>query len=768
MGEENGVTIPPANPLEPGQDLRATTAVVDGEIPHPSQPVLEEDSAVTRAEKIERHVLLDDTVGPPTKRLKIDQLDGSTENGGLTKSERIKGVASIKPEFLVHAPRGEGDRSSAVINDDAAEAHDSRAQGSRKSDGKGQNTARHFGSSRDEKGLCASRALSNEFSPTECRFGEKCKFEHDLRKYIKQWKREDLTTFDGICPVWSIKGKCDAGWKCRFVGSHMEERDTTDGKNELVLLQNESTEESPGPTKFNATGIVNVASTEAKMDLARKRVKTPKSDAYVEWLEKNAKEIENYHKSNQRDGFGSEDEGTDGVNDKNAVEDNRARYSEPPFLASEKRRIYFGPETPVLAPLTTQGNLPFRRLCVSLGAQITYSEMAMSLPLIQGNKSEWALMKAHQSETTPPSYRGPGHTGTNTVLDYDNSKDFKFGAQIAANKPWQALKATEILTQLCPRLRVIDVNCGCPIDLVYRQGAGSALLDNQSKLEKIIKGMNAVSGEIPITAKIRMGTKDGKPTALKLVNRLVYGGYTGDTSAIAEGGASSASGVAALTLHGRSRQQRYTRNADWSYISECAALIKSYNDEGDSLTDTIRDPDPRHQAPSSGEKKVFFLGNGDCYSHQDYNNHLENAGIDSVMIARGALIKPWIFEEISSNQYLDKSATERLGLVEQFVRFGLETWGSDEMGVGTTRRFLLEWLSFAYRYVPVAMLEFLPPSLQDRPPAWKGRNELETLLGSDNYKDWIKISEMFLGPAHGDFKFQPKHKSNSYEIEAEG
>ena len=61
------------------------------------------------------------------------------------------------------------------------------------------------------------------------------------------------------------------------------------------------------------------------------------------------------------------------------------------------------------------------------------------------------------------------------------------------------------------------------------------------------------------------------------------------------------------------------------------------------------------------------------------------------------------------------------------------------MGIGVTRRFLLEWLSFAYRYIPVGILEHLPPSLQDRPPAWRGRNDLETLLGSDNYKDWIKI-----------------------------
>ena len=95
-------------------------------------------------------------------------------------------------------------------------------------------------------------------------------------------------------------------------------------------------------------------------------------------------------------------------------------------------------------------------------------------------------------------------------------------------------------------------------------------------------------------------------------------------------------GAAAITLHGRSRQQRYTKNADWEYISECAALIKDYHRKGDDLSDTVREVDERSQAGS----KVYFLGNGDCYSHVDYNTHIEDAKVDSVMIARGAMIKP--------------------------------------------------------------------------------------------------------------------------------
>lgn len=553
----------------------------------------------------------------------------------------------------------------------------------------------------------------------------------------------------------------------------MTERDAGEGRKELVLLESES---SLGDVSSEA-GILNSISTQAKIELVKRRFATPKTDVYSVWLETNGREIEqSFNPDLKRDRF--QDSNADAENEnetdqRGELHENRARYTEPPLLPSEKRRIYFGPETPVLAPLTTQGNLPFRRLCVDLGAQITYSEMAMSMPLVQGQKSEWALLRAHESEAEPPAYHpsflSPSPSTSTSKLsphsDYDNARDLRFGAQIAANKPWPALKATEILTRLCPHLRVIDLNCGCPIDLVYRQGAGSALLDQPAKLDKIVRGMNTVSGEIPITVKIRMGTKDHKPTAERLIDRLVHGG---PDNAVVENGTS---GTAAITLHGRSRQQRYTKKADWSYIASCAAVVERYHARADALSDTIREPDPRTQ-PGSGQ--VYFLGNGDIYSPGAYRSALAASRVSSIMLARGALIKPWLFEEITQGQPADKTASERLAYVERYARYGLETWGSDEVGVGTTRRFLLEWLSFAHRYVPLGILEhsssssFPEPSLQDRPPRWRGRNELETLLGSEDHRDWIRISEMFLGKAHPGFRFVPKHKSNTVEIEAEG
>uniref|UniRef100_A0A914PJ91 Uncharacterized protein n=1 Tax=Panagrolaimus davidi TaxID=227884 RepID=A0A914PJ91_9BILA len=71
-------------------------------------------------------------------------------------------------------------------------------------------------------------------------------------------------------------------------------------------------------------------------------------------------------------------------------------------------------------------------------------------------------------------------------------------------------------------------------------------------------------------------------------------------------------------------------------------------------------------------------------------------------------------------------------------------------------------LSFTHRYVPIGLLEVLPPKINARPPGYKGRNELETLLGSSKSSDWVKITEMFLGKPGEGFLFAPKHKANAY------
>ena len=91
-----------------------------------------------------------------------------------------------------------------------------------------------------------------------------------------------------------------------------------------------------------------------------------------------------------------------------------------------------------------------------------------------------------------------------------------------------------------------------------------------------------------------------------------------------------------------------------------------------------------------------------------------------------------------------------LYILYQYSNYGMDHWGSDTQGINTTRRFLLEWLSFTHRYVPIGVLQAndsdaLPQVMQDRPPTFVPRGDLEGLLSSGNAQDWIKISAMFLG-----------------------
>ncbi|KAK7208214.1 tRNA-dihydrouridine(47) synthase [NAD(P)(+)] [Myxozyma melibiosi] len=626
---------------------------------------------------------------PVAKKAKIED-DGKTGEEVQTETQEVKidardardhGIARVKAEFRV--PKSDYTVTDTVPsrdNDDESELNGREDTSRRQKRERGQNKNRKFGKAHDVIRLCEAIKDGGV-----CSHGDQCKYEHDLSKYIAS-KPEDLS---GTCPVYEAIGYCPAGVKCRWMYSHWSK---------------ESNKSLVDEAKKAAAGReMNRIDRSEQLLLQRKKFPTPKSDLILPYLE-----------SVKEDNI-ARNGGNGGVpmtNEERA--DNAATYIEAPIKPGEKKRLNYS-HAKILSPLTTVGNLPFRRLCREFGANVTYSEMALALPLLQGTKPEWALPRTHTDEIGG------------------------FGVQIAAPKPWQAIKATEALVEYCEvsagGLSEINLNCGCPIDLVYRSGAGSALLDAQTKMLRMLKGMNAVSGEVPITVKLRMGTRDKTPIAKKLVQRLVREGD-----------------VAAITLHGRSRQQRYTRLADWQYISETAQIARDTFHEVED-----KNKDGPERAP------VWFIGNGDCYSWKDWWDAVDNYNVDSVMIARGALIKPWIFEEIDAKQYLDKTATERLEMIKRFAHLGLEHWGSDEYGINNCRRFLCEFLSFSCRYVPVGILETLPPRLQDRPEKWKGRNELETLLGSGDYRDWIKISEMVLGPCHENFEFQPKHKSNAYE-----
>ncbi|CDK24701.1 unnamed protein product [Kuraishia capsulata CBS 1993] len=605
-------------------------------------------------------------------------------------AEYRKGVAPIKAEYLIKTPVP----TTLTYNDDEAESNgrstedgeSNKGKGKGKNKkGRGQNKNRELKQDHEEVRLCP--ALADPDHPKECRFGpEKCRFVHDVGTYLSS-KPVDIS---GICPAFEAIGYCPAGLKCRWLSSHYD-------KDANRLITNPEQISVYGETG----GEANHISMDSRTQLQKKKYIFDLAEQYIPYLDSIVATVK--EKSAERD------EAEDVNEKREETKEKVAEFIEAPFKAAEKKKLNLK-GAKIVSPLTTVGNLPFRRLMRTLGADITYSEMAMGMPLVNGAKSEWALPKAHKSEY-------PG-----------------FGVQIATSRHWQGAKAAEAISKLTTHVSELNLNCGCPIDLLFRQGQGSALMDQPARLLRILKGMNACSGDIPVTVKIRMGTKDNHPTAENLIKRLVAEGDVG-----------------AITLHGRSRQQRYTKEADWTYISQMGSVVKEANVLYDEQKD-VRDRDP-----------VYLIGNGDCFSFEDWNKAMADPGIDSVMVARGALIKPWIFQEIEAQQYLDISATERLSILEKYAKFAVEHWGSDEFGINSARRFLCEFLSFTHRYIPVGILERLPPKLNERPMPWKGRNELETLLASTNFEDWIKITEMFLGPTGPGFSFTPKHKSNSYE-----
>ncbi|KAL4076835.1 hypothetical protein V8B97DRAFT_2084564 [Scleroderma yunnanense] len=653
------------------------------------------------------------------------------------------GTAPVKAEFLLH------NINLPAADDDAAEGSTSHGTGrtpsgrvadadpgagggkkltkEQKKAQRGANKGRRFGKVRDELELCWRIA-----NGTICEHGADCRFTHDIDAYLSAKPKnihfppanalkdsppfvvtdeslqhssaaEDSSLdFGTTCACFEEAGECRVGLKCRYLGAHAH-------KDENGVINLTVDEEKKSRVALTTTEMNHVSADTLKMIRTRK-YPTPITDTYL-------KKIEIPGKAGGEAGGTVQDDVNEGVATDELVGDVVTRRTgeslsqidapDVPIRFSEKKRLHWTGKT-YLAPLTTVGNLPFRRLCVALGADITCGEMGLATSFLTASREEWSLVRRHPSETT-------------------------FGIQLAGNKPSTMVPTAEILgKEFAGSIDFVDINCGCPIDLVFRTGSGSALIDAPGKLGKMIVGMNKALGEIPVTVKLRTGVKDGRNTAHKLMPRL-----------------STEWGAGCITLHGRTRQQRYTRLADWDYIKQCVEAVRT------------READ-------EGLAPVPIFGGGDCFSSQDYWEKIESTQVDGIMIGRGALIKPWIFTEIKERREWDISSRERLELIRKLAECGLSHFGTDTAGVNTARRYLCEALSFQYRYIPIGLLERLPARINERAPAFRGRDELECLLASPNSQDWVKVSEMFLGPAPETWSFTPKHKSNSYSEESQG
>ncbi|KAL0224530.1 hypothetical protein P9112_003920 [Eukaryota sp. TZLM1-RC] len=311
--------------------------------------------------------------------------------------------------------------------------------------------------------------------------------------------------------------------------------------------------------------------------------------------------------------------------------------------------------------------------------------------------SSWSLMQGNASELG---------------LLRKHADEKRFGVQLVAGNPLLAKKSACFLEENV-EFDWMSLNCACPIDVVTKRGMGSALMRNKSKIKGLVQGIRSVSNKF-LSIKIRQGISD--PTVHNWVGDVIDWG------------------VDSIMMHGRTAQQRYSKKADYEYLANINNILN------------------RDQSNAA-----LLVANGDIYLPK-HLEQLNNLGISHYAVGRGALMKPWIFEELKTGQIIDKTSSERFDLLRKFCNLGLSFWGSDIQGVETTRRYLLEWLSFYTRYVPVGILQEVH-ELNLRAPPFKGRNDMESLLASSRVSDWISISEMLLGKVPENFTFVPKHRS---------
>lgn len=182
----------------------------------------------------------------------------------------------------------------------------------------------------------------------------------------------------------------------------------------------------------------------------------------------------------------------------------------------------------VMAPMTKGSNLPYRRLCVELGARVTISEMTVARRLKQRRKSEFALIRKFEGEPF-------------------------FGVQLAGTNPEEIGWAAALVESRGADL--VDLNCGCPIDHFTHKGIGAALGRQPQRIRRIAEAMKKAATKIPVTVKLRLGWNDESRNVIDQAKAAVDGGAD------------------ALFVHGRTRNARYRFAADWEAIGSVVNVV---------------------------------------------------------------------------------------------------------------------------------------------------------------------------------------------------
>jgi nifR3 family TIM-barrel protein len=290
--------------------------------------------------------------------------------------------------------------------------------------------------------------------------------------------------------------------------------------------------------------------------------------------------------------------------------------------------IDFGERPVFLAPMEDVTDIGFRLLCKRFGAAMVYTEFVSAEALIRDVKSTISKL---------------------TISDMERP----VGIQIYGRDVEAMVEAAKIVEQAGPDL--IDLNFGCPVKKVAGKGAGAGMLQNIPKMLEITqKVVDAV--KLPVTVKTRLGWNHEQLIITTLAEQLQDCGIQG------------------LTIHGRTRSQMYTGNADWTLIGE----VKR---------------NPRIHIP--------IIGNGDIHSLDEADIAFDTYGVDAVMIGRATFGCPWIF----SRETLDFN--DKLDILEELLRINVERI-DEKRGILHTRRHLAATPIFKgipnFRQTRIAML----------------------------------------------------------------
>ncbi len=246
----------------------------------------------------------------------------------------------------------------------------------------------------------------------------------------------------------------------------------------------------------------------------------------------------------------------------------------------------------MLAPLAGVSDHPFRRICRSLGAEFTVSEMVSAKSLCYEKKSRRASV---------------GENSKSAPLAKVWADDIPMAVQLFGSEPEFMAEAAAMVAEGSyagctsqARPAAIDINMGCPVHKIVSNGEGSALLRDIPLAGRIVRAVCAAV-DLPVTVKIRIGFDAEHICAVEMAKEL------------------EAAGAAAICVHGRTREQMYRPGVDLETIAAVKAAVR-----------------------------VPVIGNGDIMSAEDALNMKKVTGCDGLMIARGAMGNPWLFSEIAA------------------------------------------------------------------------------------------------------------------------